>query len=149
VDIRDYDAVAESLPVFCVSSRAYQKLRGRLRKDDFSNAGFQSIEDTEIPQLQAHARKLAEAGRAAYSRRFLNDLLQLLNSMSMWATDDGKRSDWSDREKANEESRLRNRLSKIEKVSLQQSVFSSSIRTISLTTANRNWKMPWRNALLR
>ncbi|KAK4109597.1 hypothetical protein N656DRAFT_839036 [Canariomyces notabilis] len=115
VDIRDHDAVAESLPVFCVSSRAYQKLRGRLRKDDFSNAGFQSIEDTEIPQLQAHARKLTEAGRAAHSRRFLNDLLQLLNFMSMWATDDGKRSDWSDREKANEESRLRNRLSKIEK----------------------------------
>ncbi|KAL2015624.1 hypothetical protein VTK56DRAFT_5081 [Thermocarpiscus australiensis] len=38
VDIRDYDAVAESLPVFCVSSRAFQKLSGRLQKDDVNSA---------------------------------------------------------------------------------------------------------------
>ena len=30
---RDYDQVARSLPVFCVSSRALQKLSGRLAKD--------------------------------------------------------------------------------------------------------------------
>lgn len=117
VDLRDYDAVAESLPVFCVSSRAFQKLSGRLQKDDFNNAGFQSIEDTEIPQLQAHARKLTEAGRASNSRRFLNDLVQFLNSMSMWATDDGTRSNRSDDEKQSEENRLRSRLSRLEEVS--------------------------------
>jgi hypothetical protein len=33
-ELRDYDKVAESLPVFCVSSRAYQKMSGRLAKDD-------------------------------------------------------------------------------------------------------------------
>jgi hypothetical protein len=33
VEIRDYDEVANSLPVFCVSSRGYQKLKGRLKKD--------------------------------------------------------------------------------------------------------------------
>ncbi|KAI6827790.1 hypothetical protein KC340_g9470 [Hortaea werneckii] len=32
-DLRDYDEVARNLPVFCVSSRAYQKLSGRLKKD--------------------------------------------------------------------------------------------------------------------
>lgn len=32
-ETRDYDEVARSLPVFCVSSRGYQKLQGRLRKD--------------------------------------------------------------------------------------------------------------------
>ncbi|GAB1316634.1 Dynamin N-terminal domain-containing protein [Madurella fahalii] len=113
-DLRDYGAVAESLPVFCVSSRAFQKLSGRLQKDDVNSAGFQSVEDTEIPQLQAHARKLTESGRAANSRRFLNDLLQLLNSMSMWATDDGTRLNWSDAEQRSEEIRLRNQLKRLE-----------------------------------
>ena len=52
-DVRDYDEVAKSLPVFCVSSRGYQKLQGRLRKDP-PVPGFTSIEETEIPALQAH-----------------------------------------------------------------------------------------------
>lgn len=117
VDIRDYDAVAESLPVFCVSSRAFQKLSGRLQKDDFNAAGFQSVQDTEIPQLQAHAKKLTEAGRAADSRRFLNSLVQLLNSMTMWASDDGTRSTLTDAEKNREQTRLRKQLNKLEQVS--------------------------------
>jgi len=33
IDQRDYEEVANSLPVFCVSSRGYQKLQGRLKKD--------------------------------------------------------------------------------------------------------------------
>ncbi|KAK3067558.1 hypothetical protein LTR53_015506 [Teratosphaeriaceae sp. CCFEE 6253] len=32
-DARDYEQVARDLPVFCVSSRAYQKLAGRFKKD--------------------------------------------------------------------------------------------------------------------
>lgn len=114
--MRDYDAVAASLPVFCVSSRAFQKLSGRLQKDDFNAGGFQSPEDTEVPQLQAHARKLTEAGRAANSRRFLNELIQLINSMTMWASDDGTRSNLTDIEKNREETRLRQRLNKMEQV---------------------------------
>ncbi|KAL2132078.1 hypothetical protein VTI74DRAFT_4256 [Chaetomium olivicolor] len=114
VDLRDYNAVAESLPVFCVSSRAFQKLSGRLEKDDFNAGGFQSVDDTEIPQLQSHAKKLTEAGRAANSRRFLNNLMQLLNSMAMWTSDDGTGSSLSDAEKAKEETRLRERLHKME-----------------------------------
>ncbi|KAG7287089.1 hypothetical protein NEMBOFW57_006592 [Staphylotrichum longicolle] len=114
VDLRDYDAVAASLPVFCVSSRAFQKLSGRLQKDDFNGGGFQSVEDTEVPQLQAHAKKLTEAGRAASSRRFLNNLLQLLNSMTMWASDDGTGSTLSDVDKAKDERRLRKQLLRME-----------------------------------
>ncbi|KAM7199901.1 nuclear GTPase SLIP-GC [Naviculisporaceae sp. PSN 640] len=114
VDVRDYDAVAESLPVFCVSSRAFQKLSGRLQKDNFNAAGFAHADDTEVPQLQAHAKKLTEAGRAANCRRFLNDLGSLLNSMTMWATDDGTRSNFSDAEKRAEEQRIRGLLVKIE-----------------------------------
>lgn len=61
-ELRDYDEVAKSLPVFCVSSRAYQKMCGRLAKDD-PVPGFVTPEETEIPQLQAHCKKLTEAGR--------------------------------------------------------------------------------------
>ncbi|KAK3390255.1 hypothetical protein B0H63DRAFT_519487 [Podospora didyma] len=115
VGLRDYDAVAESLPVFCVSSRAFQNLSGKMQKDKFSSAGFPTIEDTEIPQLQAHARKLTEAGRAANARLFLNDLVQLINSMTMWTNDDGSRSKMSEGEKETEEQRLQARLQQLEK----------------------------------
>ncbi|KAK2040434.1 hypothetical protein LZ31DRAFT_634095 [Colletotrichum somersetense] len=114
-DIRDYDEVARNLPVFCVSSRAYQKMRGRLQKDDFNNDGFRDVEETEIPQLQQHAKKLTESGRAANCRRFLNDLRQLLNSMRMWAANDGTRAQMTDRDKWNDETRLRAQLSSLEK----------------------------------
>lgn len=50
-EVRDYDRVARELPVFCVSSRAYQYLKGRLRKDG-SVRGFQDVSETEIPMLQ-------------------------------------------------------------------------------------------------
>lgn len=46
-DIRDYDAVARSLPVFCVSSRAYQQLNGRLKKDA-KIPGFRNVQETEV-----------------------------------------------------------------------------------------------------
>ena len=60
-ETRDYDEVARGLPVFCVSSRGYQKLQGRLRKDPHV-PGFTTIEETEIPQLQARCEKLTETG---------------------------------------------------------------------------------------
>ncbi|CAK4034253.1 Hypothetical predicted protein [Lecanosticta acicola] len=72
-DIRDYDEVARSLPVFCVSSRAYQKLSGRMQKDS-EVPGFTEAEQTEIPQLRAHCKKLTVKGRQAGCRRFLNSL---------------------------------------------------------------------------
>ena len=117
VDLRDYDKVAETLPVFGVSSRAFQKLSGRLVRDKFNSAGFRSLEETEIPQLQAHAQKLTENGRAASCRRFLADLSQLLNSLSMWATNDGTRSNLTDSEKRAEENHLRKRIDQMEQVS--------------------------------
>jgi regulator of replication initiation timing len=46
-ELRDYDEVARSLPVFCVSSRAYQKLCGRMQKDG-SVPGFKTPEETEV-----------------------------------------------------------------------------------------------------
>ncbi|KAI4748386.1 hypothetical protein E4T50_01395 [Aureobasidium sp. EXF-12298] len=45
-DLRDYEKVAKDLPVYCVSSRAYQKLSGRLVKDN-AVRGFTDVEQTE------------------------------------------------------------------------------------------------------
>ena len=87
-ELRDYEQVASSLPVFCVSSRAYQKLQGRLAKDA-PVPGFRTVEETEIPQLQAHCRKITEAGRKTNSQRFLTNLNQLTNSLHLWASNDG------------------------------------------------------------
>jgi hypothetical protein len=87
-DIRDYDEVARSLPVFCVSARAYQKLCGRLQKDG-NVGGFASKHETEIPQLQAHCHKLTESGREAGCKTFLNGVSQLLSSLALWTSDDG------------------------------------------------------------
>ncbi|KAK7450956.1 hypothetical protein Landi51_05272 [Colletotrichum acutatum] len=113
-DIRDYDEVARNLPVFCVSSRAYQKMRGRLQKDDFNNDGFRDVNETEVPQLQQHAKKLTEGGRAAGGRRFLTELSQLLNSMKMWAANDGSRSHLSQRELQSEGTRVRVQLATLD-----------------------------------
>ncbi|RHZ58383.1 uncharacterized protein CDV56_104314 [Aspergillus thermomutatus] len=113
VDARDYDEVAKSLPVFCVSSRGYQKLRGRLRKEA-DVPGFQSVEETEVPQLQAHCKKLTEVSREANSRRFLNSLSQLLNSLRLWSTPDGDGSHLTDGQKARQNTMVQNRIQKLE-----------------------------------
>ncbi|CAJ2501356.1 Uu.00g042090.m01.CDS01 [Anthostomella pinea] len=113
-DVRDYDEVARTLPVFCVSSRAYQKLTGRLVKDDFQAHGFLSVEDTEVPKLQEHAKKLTEAGRASHCRRLLNDLTQLVNSLKLWSASNGTESHLTDVEKRREEHFLRKLLNQLE-----------------------------------
>lgn len=118
-DLRDYDEVARTLPVFCVSSRAYQSLSGRFQKDDINAAelGFPEAKDTEVPQLQQHAKKLTEAGRASNCRRFLNDFSQLTNSLKFWASTDGAQSHLTDTEKRREDVFLRKLLQSLEDVS--------------------------------
>jgi hypothetical protein len=113
-DLRDYAEVARSLPVFCVSSRAYQKLSGRLQRDK-GVPGFSTIEETEIPQLQAHCKKLTESGRASTCRRFLNAFSQLVNSLSLWASNDGSGIHLSDAERAVEGRFLQAKLAELEK----------------------------------
>lgn len=119
-DLRDYDEVARSLPVFCVSSRAYQKIQGRLQRDK-AVPGFRTAEETEIPQLQAHCKKLTEAGRASNCRNFLTNLSQLLNSLGLWASNDGIGLNLTDAQLAAETRFLKLRLQKLEE-SLEKSV---------------------------
>lgn len=80
---RDYDELARSLPVFCVSAIAYQILKGRCRNDGVKS-GFRDVGQTEIPQLQQHAIRMTVPARADAAKKFLNCLLEKLNSLSMW-----------------------------------------------------------------
>jgi hypothetical protein len=68
--------------VFCVSSKAYQKISGRL-EDDERVTGFAELEDTEIPALQRHALGIVHETRAVTCRRFLNDLSGFLTSLHL------------------------------------------------------------------
>ena len=115
-DIRDYDEVARSLPVFCVSSRGYQKLQGRLKKDP-PVPGFQTLEETEIPQLQVHCKELTVAGRTATCKRFMTNLSQLLNSLTLWASNDGTGANLTAEQRAKEDRFLKRSLANLESVS--------------------------------
>ncbi|GAP88484.1 putative tat pathway signal sequence protein [Rosellinia necatrix] len=77
---RDYTEVGRALPVFCTSSQAYQLLSNGYEMD-----GFNDVNDTNIPQLRVHAKKLTEARCIANGKSFLNDLLQILNSLYIWS----------------------------------------------------------------
>lgn len=79
-DQRDYGGLARELRVFCVSSRAYLKLCGKL-KDDEVVTGFETKIDTEIPGLQNLATELASTMRSSACRKFLNDVSQVLRSL--------------------------------------------------------------------
>ena len=116
VEVRDYEEVARSLPVFCVSSRGYQKLQGRFRKDP-AVPGFKTLEETQMPQLQEHCRKLTVAGRTASCKRFMTNLSQLLNSMTLWASSDGSGSSLTEEQRAVERRVLQKNLEKLESVS--------------------------------
>ncbi|KAF1918118.1 hypothetical protein BDU57DRAFT_528585 [Ampelomyces quisqualis] len=113
-DMRDYEQVAKSLPVFCVSSRAYQQMCGRLQKDA-RVPGFKTLEETDMPQLQAHCKKLTEAGRIATARSFLLSLCQQLTTFSLWASDDGTGLKMTDDDKRKQVKYLENRLSGLER----------------------------------
>ncbi|KAF1961197.1 hypothetical protein CC80DRAFT_463932 [Byssothecium circinans] len=119
-DQRDYEEVARSLPVFCVSSRAYQKMCGRLKKDG-KVPGFRTPEETEMPQLQQHCKKLTEAGRIQACRKFLLNLVQQLNTFTLWASNDGTGLKMTDEDKRKQHSYLQKRLSELEK-GLEQAV---------------------------
>jgi hypothetical protein len=113
-DLRDYDQVARDLPVFCVSSRAYQQLSGRLQKDN-KVAGFEDVLQTEIPQLQAHCKKLTVNGRQASCRRFLNALAQLLTSLGLWSSEDGTGAKMTNQQRDHERNFLVRKLKELEK----------------------------------
>jgi len=112
--LRDYEEVARSLPVFCVSSRAYQRLSGRFQREAVVS-GFARLEQTEIPQLQAHCKALTVAGRTTSCRRWLNTLQALLNSLDLWTSDDGSGPQLDGQQRDAEKSFLKRKIEELEK----------------------------------
>lgn len=110
---RNYAEIAQSLPVFCVSSRAYQQQCGRLQKDD-SVSGFRTAEETEMPLLQTHCRKLTEASRIQNGRAFLLGLCQQLVAFELWATDNTSSSDITEEERQKRMAYIQGPLSRLE-----------------------------------
>lgn len=72
--------------MFCISSRAYQKLNGMMQNVGFDTSGYGDSDDTGIPELQAHAQKLTESHRNARCREILVKLQVLLTSIACWIT---------------------------------------------------------------
>lgn len=68
----------------------------------------------QIPQLKAHCKKLTEAGRSANCRRYLNTLLQIVLSLSLWANNDGTGIKFSDSQKDAEARWLQKKLKDLE-----------------------------------
>ncbi len=82
-DPRDYGKIAQSLPVFCVSTRGYLHLQGKLDKDDSPVKGFLNEDATEIPQLREYAKQLAKNSQSAREKRLLNELRRNLMSLAI------------------------------------------------------------------
>ncbi|KAK4455827.1 hypothetical protein QBC34DRAFT_453465 [Podospora aff. communis PSN243] len=80
---RDYQQLAETLPVFCVSSKAYLKMSGWRSKDE-TVSGFPRVQDTEIPSLREHALKMTEAAWSAKLRKFYDALHEYLIDITMY-----------------------------------------------------------------
>ena len=114
VDARDYEEVARSLSVFCVSSRAFQKLQGRLQKDK-AVPGFQDLEETEVPAMQRHCEKLTEASRQSSAKTFINKCASLLNSLHLWASSDGSGRNLTEGQLTREAETSSKRLNKLDK----------------------------------
>ncbi|KAI1281346.1 hypothetical protein F5Y07DRAFT_395830 [Xylaria sp. FL0933] len=109
--LRDYAEVGRALPVFCVSSRAYQALS----TDEERMKGFGKKEDTEIPQLQAHTIQLTVATRMRGTKSFLNDLAQTLNSLYLWSSKKDTEIYLTDEEKKTEMGYVRDQIEELDK----------------------------------
>jgi hypothetical protein len=83
--VRDYEAIAGGLPVFCVSSVGYQKLNERPENDRRGHGVFNTVEDTGIPQLRDHCHDIADSKRATALQHSLLQYSSLATSLTSWA----------------------------------------------------------------
>jgi hypothetical protein len=129
-DMRDYNQIADSLSVFCVSSRAYQKLKGRFRKDS-GVKGFKDIEDTEIPQLQHHCLGLTRGERMVTCRRFLNSFNQLRNSLLLRSLSKGPVDLLCKEQREERNAFLENRLNNLHSVCISNTPHMSQVTLLA------------------
>ena len=77
---REYEEEGPKFPVICVSSRAFQNMKGR--GDTAENLdGFLQLEDTGIPELKDHCTELARSNRLTSSSGFLASLNSFRSSL--------------------------------------------------------------------
>lgn len=122
IQLRDYEKLGKNLPVFCVSSRGYQKLSGRLRRDSLI-PGFMDPADTAIPQLQKHCRLLADAARESACLNSIRELSQLFQSLNLWSIR-RESNDVSEKKRIELESELIRQFSTLKTVSYTRSIYS-------------------------
>ena len=73
----------DTVPVFCISSRAYQRFSKGTQLP-----GFKSAEQTGIPQLRSHCQEKARAHESLKLKTFLNGFEHLITSLSTWSSQD-------------------------------------------------------------
>ncbi|KAF3769892.1 hypothetical protein M406DRAFT_249014 [Cryphonectria parasitica EP155] len=78
---RDYSQIAESFPVYCVSSYAYQQLGATSERRETPAHGFRDLDDTGIPGLIEYGKNLTYREQIRKHRNFLNSLMTLLSSL--------------------------------------------------------------------
>ena len=78
----------DTVLVFCVSSRAYQRLTKGTQVP-----GFKTLEQSGIPQLRYHCQETARAQRALKLKAFLVGFEHLITSLSTWSSEDGALGD--------------------------------------------------------
>ncbi|KAK6601194.1 hypothetical protein H4I95_08176 [Botrytis cinerea] len=76
--------LTEQLQIFCVSSKGYQRLCGRFKRDPLPN-GFGTIKDTCIPKLQEYAAASTLTVRGKIADSFLTESNLLKLSIKSWA----------------------------------------------------------------
>ncbi|GJC95569.1 tat pathway signal sequence [Colletotrichum higginsianum] len=108
----DYEQIGNNLPVFCISSRGYQQLRNRMKKDQ-KVVGFTSLEDTEIPGLRYHTLELAAAIQASHFRHHLSEICRLLSALDLFVAGGAANLKLSDKEKKQETENLEKSLAKL------------------------------------
>ncbi|KAK4232110.1 Dynamin family-domain-containing protein [Podospora fimiseda] len=135
---RDYNELAASLPVFCVSSRAYQKLCGRLDQDE-ALLGFGTIETTEVPALRQHGIDLVHEIRLAVGQSFTKVLAQMLTSLYLQFVDSAQPVPMSDQERTEESRFLKESTKELQaKIDLEISSTFKKIRNEILRRLNKN-----------
>ncbi|KAI3544138.1 hypothetical protein CABS03_04943 [Colletotrichum abscissum] len=110
----DYEQIGRVLPVFCISSRGYQQLRGRMKKDH-RVVGFTSLDDTGVPGLRDYTLEQAAAIQASHFRHHLSEICRLLGALDLFFAGDVSNLKLSENEKKQETQSLGVALTKLGK----------------------------------
>ncbi|KAF5868435.1 uncharacterized protein Bfra_012345 [Botrytis fragariae] len=85
------EGLIDQLNTFCVSSKGYQRLAGRFKRNP-KPKGFATINDTFIPFLREYAVACTLTQRSKLADRFLNGFNLVKLSISSWVENDSPNS---------------------------------------------------------